>query len=66
LNDTPVDPPMTPPKISEAHQVSKVRGIANAGNKVFNDQIVATGIKITNAMIRIAPNKILPIIILQD
>jgi hypothetical protein len=36
-----------------AHQVSKVYGIAKIGNKVFNDQIVKNGPKITNTAIRI-------------
>jgi hypothetical protein len=44
LKETPVVPPTTPPRIIDAIQVSKVNGIANAGNKVLRDQIVAIGI----------------------
>jgi len=49
-------PPTTPPRTSDAIQVSNVTGIAKAGNKVFKDQMVAIGASIisniTNATIR--------------
>jgi hypothetical protein len=46
LKETPVVPPTTPPRTSAASQVSNPIGIARAGNKVFNDQIVAIGPRI--------------------
>jgi protein involved in ribonucleotide reduction len=47
LNERPVEPPTTPPRINAAHQVSKPIGMLRAGNNVFNDQIVATGTRIS-------------------
>jgi protein involved in ribonucleotide reduction len=46
LNERPVEPPTTPPRINAAHQVSKLIGMLRAGNNVFSDQIVATGARI--------------------
>jgi protein involved in ribonucleotide reduction len=57
-----VVPPTTPPRINDAHHVSKVIGIARTGNRVFNDQIVAKGIKTIMVMIKRMINKILVIV----
>jgi protein involved in ribonucleotide reduction len=48
--------------MSAAHHVSKLRGIANAGNNVFNDQIVAQGIKMIIATAKTRTNKIFIIV----
>jgi hypothetical protein len=39
-----------PARTIEAHQVSNVYGIANTGNRVFNDQMVTRGPRITRAI----------------
>jgi protein involved in ribonucleotide reduction len=57
LNERPVEPPTTPPRIKAAHQVSNVMGMLRAGNKVFNDQIVATGPRIRSKAIRANASK---------
>jgi hypothetical protein len=56
LKERPVEPPTTPPRMIVANQVLIVRGIANIGNNVLSDQIVAIGIIIATA-------KTIPIII---
>jgi hypothetical protein len=56
LNERPVEPPTTPPRMIVASQVSNDNGIANTGNNVLSDQIVARGIIIATA-------KTIPIII---
>jgi UDP-N-acetylmuramyl tripeptide synthase len=66
LNDNPVEPPTTPPRIKDAHHVSKEIGILSTGNSVFNDQIVATGARINIATIAITPKIILPILFLLN
>ena len=53
-----MDPLTTPPKMSDAHHVSKVTGIFKTGNSVFNDQIVATGARINNPTTITAANTI--------
>jgi hypothetical protein len=55
LKEMPVVPPTTPPRTSAASQVSKLIGIARAGNNVFNDQIVAIGPRIITRIIRPRP-----------
>jgi protein involved in ribonucleotide reduction len=47
LKERPVEPPTTPPRIKAAHQVSNEIGMLRTGNNVFNDQIVATGARIS-------------------
>jgi len=57
LKETPVEPPTTPPRTKAAIQVSNPIGIARAGNKVFNDQIVAIGPRIITRTIKIIGNR---------
>jgi len=51
LNERPVVPLIAPPRINAAHHVSKVNAISKTGNRVFKDQIVASGPKIIRATI---------------
>jgi hypothetical protein len=52
LNETPVEPPTTPPRINAAAQVSNDIAMSRTGNSVFNDQMVAIGPMITSRIIK--------------
>jgi len=63
LNERPVVPPITPPRIKAAHHDSKVNAISKTGNRVFKDQIVASGPIII--MVIISANQRINLIIMK-